>query len=78
MNLEEIWGKFFPFSIWTILKGGLLFALGLYVLFALVVLRQVYMMAEVMVSKFNWLIKIFAWLHLVLSVVVFLFAFVFL
>ncbi len=78
MSRENIWNKIFPFSIWTVLKGGLLFALGLYILFALVVLRQIYMMTEVITSKTNWLLKLFAWLHLLLSLVVFLFAFFFL
>ncbi|MBL7078266.1 hypothetical protein ISS42_01235 [Candidatus Shapirobacteria bacterium] len=66
----------FPLSFWLFAKACLLFALGLYIIFALVLLRQVYMMAQVISSPHNWLIKIFAWAHLFGSLLVFLFAFV--
>ncbi len=66
----------FPLSFWLIAKVCLLFALGLYIIFALVLVRQVYMMSQVISSSYNFLIKIFAWLHLLGSLLVFLFAFV--
>jgi len=74
----KILGEMFSFSIWLILKIGFLFALGLYILFALIVLRQVYMMTKVIDHGSNWLIKGFAWLHFFFSLSVFLFAFFFL
>ena len=78
MILGDVWQKIFPFSVLTVVKGGMLFALGLYVLFALIVLRQVYMMTGVIVNRLNWLIRLFAWCHLLLAIFAFLFAFLFL
>lgn len=74
MNTEDIWTKIFPFSVWALLKGGLLITLALYVVFAVIVLRQIYMMTETLSSSFDWLLKIFAWAHFILGIVVFLFA----
>jgi len=63
-----------PISFWLIAKICLLFALGLYVIFALVLVRQVYMMTQVISSTHNWLIKAFAWAHLLGSLLVFVFS----
>ena len=75
MDFENAWSSIFSFSIWTFFKGAILFALGLYILFAAVVLRQVYMMTKVISNPLNWSIKIGTWVHFVLAVAVFLFAF---
>ncbi|MFH1602202.1 MAG: DUF5657 family protein [Candidatus Shapirobacteria bacterium] len=55
-------------------KIFVLFCLGLYIIFALVLLRQVLMMDRVIESPHNWIIKGFAYLHLLLSLLVFLLA----
>jgi len=60
--------------VWVVAKVCLLFALGLYILFAFVLVRQVYMMMKVISTPHNWLIKLFAWAHLLGSFLVFLFA----
>ena len=65
-----------PIPVWAIAKGCMLFALGLYLVFALILVRQVYMMAQVICNSFNWLIKLFAWAHLLLSIFIFLLAFI--
>jgi len=70
------WEKLLPFSIWAILKGGFLVGLGVYILFAIVIVRQVAMMAQTISSSLNWLLRLFAWVHLLFSLLVFVFAWV--
>jgi len=61
-------------SVWTLAKFLLLFALGLYLIFALVVLRQVYSMTKVVSGELDWPIKIVVWFHLGLALALLLFA----
>ncbi len=64
------------FAVWDLTKVGLLVFLGLYVIFALLVVRQVQLLTSVLGTNFSPLFKTVALLHVVLAVVVFVFALV--
>lgn len=64
------------FAIWDLTKVGLLVFLGLYLVFALLVVRQVQLLTSVLGTNFSPLFKTVALLHVVLAVGVFVFAFV--
>lgn len=55
-------------SIWGLAKVFVIFALFIYLVFAIVVVRQVHMMIKVVSGELNLPIKIAAWLHLVLAI----------
>jgi len=61
-------------SVWGAVKGAFLFALFLYFVFALVVVKQVKMMTQVVSGVLDAPIKVVAWIHLLFSFLVILFA----
>lgn len=63
------------FAVWDLTKVGLLTFLGLYLVFSLLVVRQVQLLTSVLGTSFSPLFKIVALLHVVLAAEVFLFAF---
>lgn len=62
-------------SVWPILKVMFLVALGVYFLFAIVVVRQVQLMTDTLEVGFETPIRIVAVLHLILAISVFALAF---
>jgi len=64
------------FAIWDVTKIGLLTFLGLYLIFSLLVVRQVQLLTSVLGTNFSPLFKKVALLHVVLALAVFAFAFV--
>lgn len=70
MGFESFFESIFNTSIWTIAKWLVEIALLVYLVFAVIVVRQVYMMTEVVKEKFNWIIKIISWFHLLFSILV--------
>ena len=64
------------FAVWDLTKVGLLTFLGLYLIFSLLVVRQVQLLTSVLGTNFSPLFKKVALLHVILAVGVFLFAFV--
>ena len=63
-------------SIWFIAKIFVLFALSLYLVFALVVVRQVKLMIDTIEVGFALPVRILSYVHLVFAVLVLLTAFV--
>lgn len=59
-----------------ILKWGLVVGLGLYFLFALVILRQTKVMSETIDGIYNRAVITFAWMHLTMTVLLILAAIV--
>lgn len=61
-------------SIWILVK--ILFMIGLlvYLIFAAVVVRQVYLMTETLAVGFETPVRALVWLHLAVALGVFLFA----
>lgn len=59
-------------NIWFIVKLLFLFALAIYLVFASVVVRQVYLMTTTVKVGFEFPVRIIAWLHLFVAIGVFL------
>ena len=60
------------FSVLGVAKIFTLFALGLYVVFALVVVKQVSLMISTIEVGLDFIIRLIAWGHLIFAVIVFL------
>jgi len=65
-------------NIWVIAKAFVLLGLGVYVIFAFVVVRQVKLMTEVVSGILTSFLRLVAWLFFLFSISVFVFAVVFL
>lgn len=61
-------------NLWFVVKLFFLFALTIYLIFAAVVVRQVYLMTETIKVGFEFPVRVVAWLHLFAAVGVFLIA----
>jgi len=62
------------FDLWILVKLAFLFVIILYLVFAGVVVRQVYLMITTIQTGFDFPIKALSWLHLFLAVGVLLLA----
>jgi len=62
------------FTLWRLIKGLFVLGLGLYLAFALIVLRQVGLMSRTLNGEFARLLKLIAWIHLLAAIGVFLIA----
>lgn len=78
MNLIPILNLLLGIEVWQIAKALILFSVFLYLVFALVIIRQVSLMLDTLEVELEGLIKFIAWLHLLLVVVVFVFGIVYL
>ena len=58
---------------WLLIKLGALFGLLVYVVFSIIVVRQVGLMTETLEIEFETPIKVVAWLHLFFTIAVFLY-----
>ena len=61
-------------SLLGIAKFFVLFAIGIYIVFALVIIKQVSLMTKTVEVGLEGFIKLIAWAHLAFAVVVFLIA----
>lgn len=62
----------FGISIWLIAKIAALILLALYLVFALVVVRQVQLMTDTVEVGFEGPIRAFSYLHLIFAVIIFI------
>jgi hypothetical protein len=62
------------FNIWAVIKILSLAALGLYVVFAFVITRQVKVMTDTLSLGFESVAKFLAFIHLILSIFIFIVA----
>lgn len=60
------------FNIWILFKALSLVLLGMYLIFALVVVRQVKMMTDTLQLGFETPAKLLAYIHLAFAILVFL------
>ena len=74
LNPEQIIQFLLQIQFWDVVKALVCFALFIYVLIALVVVKQVQMMAEVINGQMNPLIKIVAMIHFLGAILVLLIA----
>lgn len=63
-------------SIWSVAKVAVIFALFVYVLFAVIVVRQVKLMGKTLNGNLNLPLRIISWIHLLLALLVVFLAFV--
>jgi len=59
------------FNIWIIVKVLAVIVLGMYVIFAFVITRQVKIMTNTLTLTFESVVKFLAFIHLVFSILVF-------
>lgn len=61
-------------SVWFVLKIVAVILLSMYLVFALVVVRQVKMMTDTLQLGYEGIAKMFSYIHLIFAVLVLLFA----
>lgn len=59
-------------AVWDVIKVFVLILMGLYIIFATVIVRQVNLMTHTLSLGLESTIKLVAWLHLAFSIVVLL------
>jgi hypothetical protein len=62
------------FSLWLLVKIMVLIGLGIYIGFAVIVIRQVSLMTKTLNTPFELLLKLIAWLHLIVAIGIFFLA----
>ncbi len=72
MTLNQIITTLFSITVFEVIKVFLLILLGMYIIFAIIVIRQVGLMTKAVQVNFSWFIKLIAWAHLLLSIIVLL------
>lgn len=60
--------------VFIILKALVLFGLGMYIIFSVVIVRQEQLMAQVLEESFEPVLRIATYLHLIASIGLFVFA----
>ena len=68
--------NFLGFSVWGVVKLFFMLAIVLYIIFAVVIVRQVKLMGQTISDKNNYLLSLIAWLHLAIALFVFLLAWI--
>lgn len=71
-GFEDLLDTIFAVSFWDISKLTVLVFLLIYIIFSIVVIRQINLMSQALNGTLNLPLKIFAWLHFGLAVFVFL------
>jgi len=74
MPLDNLISGFSINSVWGIAKGFYLLGIGIYLIFAMVMIRQVQLMSNTLNGTLNLPLRLVAWIHLGLGVGVFLLA----
>lgn len=62
----------FGISIWLIIKIAILVLLGIYIMFCLIVIRQIKLITSTLSLGFESTITTFGYIHLTLAIVIFL------
>ena len=69
---EQFLENLFQVSPWGLVKAAVLLALGIYIVFAIIIVRQVKLMTNVLNGQMDLPLKTVALIHLVLAIGVFL------
>ena len=64
------------FNFWFLIKILFIIALGLYLAFAVIIVRQVKVMFETLKGMLDWPIRLVAWIHLAIAIFIFILAFI--
>lgn len=78
MKFEDLFNLFYFFSPWLFLKIITLFLLGIYVCFALILVRQISLMTKTVYGQFETFLKIVSKILLITAVGVLIISFVYL
>lgn len=63
-----------PYQIWVIFKIFTLIGIGLYIIFAAVAVRQVYLMTSTLKMSGSYILQFLVWAHLGAGLILFLLA----
>lgn len=72
--IEQLLQSLITLDVWVVVKWLLVLALGLYGVFAVVVVRQVQLMSRTLNGALELPLKLLAWLHMGVAVMVLLMA----
>ncbi len=75
--MEQFLSTIFNIDLWEVGKLFILIGLGVYAVFAFVVVRQVKLMTQVVTGFLTNSLRVVAWLLFLFSIVVFIFTLVF-
>jgi len=78
LDLTQILTFLLGIDVWLVAKGLALFGVFIYLLFALIIVRQVNLMLDTLEVELEGLIRLVAWLHLILVLAIFVFGIVYL
>ena len=70
--INQIFESLFTTNVWQIVKMAILVFMGLYVAFAIVIVRQVKLMVSVLNDHMDFPLRLIALVHLAFSVIIFL------
>lgn len=62
-------------QVWDVVKAFILVGITLYLVFAVVMIRQVALMRETITAENEWWVTVLAWLHLAIAMGVWVVAF---
>jgi len=74
--IEKFLQSLLTLDVWGVVKVSILFGLGLYLVFAVVVIRQVQLMSKALNGSLDLPLRLIALIHLGMVIAVFLFALV--
>jgi hypothetical protein len=74
MNIEQIFNLLLNIQVWTIVKWFISFSLLFYILFALIIVRQVNLMCQAIDFPLGWFLKVVAMVHFVGAIIILLMA----
>lgn len=78
ISFDQILKAILGLDVWQVAKGVFLFGVLLYLIFAVVIIRQVSLMLDALEVELEGLIRGVAWIHLLLVVGVFIFGLIYL
>lgn len=70
-GFENIIDKLLAISVWEVAKVGVLLFLLIYIVFSIVVIRQINLMSQALNGALNVPLKVIAWLHFGMALFVF-------
>lgn len=76
--IDQILDILLGLDIWQVVKGTFLLAILLYLVFAVVIVRQVNLMLDALEVELEMLIRMIAWVHLFLVIGVLVFGLIYL
>ena len=70
--IQNLSASSFDSVIWVFIKILFVIGFALYLAFAVIVIRQVKIMGEVIEGLFTWPLRVLSWIHLLVAIFIFL------